>query len=104
MTTHVHLVGSVALDTAQDVFSTAGKLLGPYLARIPDGEPADGVFGSAGRFRCCAPTRTCRSLRLLTRPASRWCRSVSRTASAPRSCTLASSAMRAKRAPRIRIS
>src|SRR5919197_1253058 len=39
MFTHVHLVGSVALDTAQDVFSTAGKLLGPYLERIPDGEP-----------------------------------------------------------------
>ena len=39
MSTHVHLVGSVALDTAQDVFSTAGKLLGPYLERIPDGEP-----------------------------------------------------------------
>ena len=39
MTTHVHLVGSVALDTAQDVFSTAGKLLGPYLERIPDGKP-----------------------------------------------------------------
>ena len=31
MTTRVHLVGSVALDTAEDVFSTAGKLLGPYL-------------------------------------------------------------------------
>lgn len=39
MTTHVHLVGSVALDTAQDVFSTAGRLLGPYLERVPDGEP-----------------------------------------------------------------
>jgi hypothetical protein len=39
MTTHVHLVGSVALDTAQDVFSAAGKLLGPYLERVPDGEP-----------------------------------------------------------------
>jgi hypothetical protein len=39
MTTQVHLVGSVALDTAQDVFSAAGKLLGPYLKRIPDGEP-----------------------------------------------------------------
>ncbi len=39
MTTHVHLVGSVALDTAQNVFATAGKLLGPYLKRVPDGEP-----------------------------------------------------------------
>jgi hypothetical protein len=39
MTTHVHLVGSVALDTSQEVFATAGKLLGPYLKRVPDGEP-----------------------------------------------------------------
>jgi len=39
MSRQVHLVGSVALDTAQDVFETAGKLLGPYLKRIPDGEP-----------------------------------------------------------------
>ena len=39
MTTYVHLVGSVALDTAQDVFATAGKLLGPHLKRVPDGEP-----------------------------------------------------------------
>src|ERR1041384_6195493 len=39
MPTHVHLVGSVPLATAQDVFSAAGKLLGPYLKRVPDGEP-----------------------------------------------------------------
>src|ERR1700736_2631712 len=39
MTRYVHLVGSVALDTAQDVFATAGKLLGPHLKRVPDGEP-----------------------------------------------------------------
>lgn len=39
MTTHVHLVGSVALDTSEEVFATAGKLLGPYLKRVPDGEP-----------------------------------------------------------------
>jgi hypothetical protein len=39
MTTYVHLVGSVALDTAQDVFATAGQLLGPHLKRVPDGEP-----------------------------------------------------------------
>jgi hypothetical protein len=36
MSTHVHLVGSVALDTAQDVFSTAGKLLGQR-GDIPEG-------------------------------------------------------------------
>ena len=34
----VHLVGSIGLDTVDDVFSTVGKLLGPHLRRIPDGE------------------------------------------------------------------
>jgi hypothetical protein len=36
--TSVHLVGSVGLDTVEEVFETAGKLLGPYLKRVPDGE------------------------------------------------------------------
>lgn len=35
----VHLVGSVALNSVQEVFSTAGKLFGRRLDRIPDGEP-----------------------------------------------------------------
>lgn len=35
----VHLVGSIGLDTVQDVLETSGKLLGPHLKRIPDGEP-----------------------------------------------------------------
>jgi hypothetical protein len=34
----VHLVGSVNLDTAADVFRTCGKVLGRRLRRIPDGE------------------------------------------------------------------
>jgi hypothetical protein len=34
----VHLVGSIGLDTVEEVFRTVGKLLGPHLARIPDGE------------------------------------------------------------------
>jgi hypothetical protein len=34
----VHLVGSIGLDTVEDVFSTVGQLLGPHLRRIPDGE------------------------------------------------------------------
>jgi hypothetical protein len=34
----VHLVGSVNLDTAADVFRTCGKILGRRLRRIPDGE------------------------------------------------------------------
>ena len=36
---HVHLVGSIGLDTVDDVFHTAGRLLGKRLKRIPDGEP-----------------------------------------------------------------
>ena len=35
---NVHLVGSIGLDTVDDVFRTVGKTLGPYLKRIPDGE------------------------------------------------------------------
>src|ERR1041385_5684971 len=37
--THVHLVGSIGLDTVEEVFSTVGPLLGRRLPRIPDGEP-----------------------------------------------------------------
>jgi hypothetical protein len=36
---NVHLVGSIGLDSVEDVFSTVGKLLGTNLKRIPDGEP-----------------------------------------------------------------
>ena len=35
----VHLVGSIALDSVDEVFRTAGALLGRRLRRIPDGEP-----------------------------------------------------------------
>jgi hypothetical protein len=34
----VHLVGSIGLDTVEDVFRTVGKALGPHLRRVPDGE------------------------------------------------------------------
>ena len=36
---YVHLVGSVGLDSVNEVFGTVGKLLGPHLRRVPDGEP-----------------------------------------------------------------
>src|SRR5262245_50903720 len=36
--TAVHLVGSIGLDTVEDVFRTIGRTLGPYLRRAPDGE------------------------------------------------------------------
>lgn len=35
----VHLVGSIGIDTVEEVFSTIGKLLGTRVKRIPDGEP-----------------------------------------------------------------
>ncbi len=35
----VHLVGSVGLDTVDEVFSTVGNLLSNRLKRVPDGEP-----------------------------------------------------------------
>lgn len=36
---HVHFVGSVALDTPDEVFAAIGEHCGPYLKRVPDGEP-----------------------------------------------------------------
>ncbi|WP_114955080.1 hypothetical protein [Sphingosinicella terrae] len=37
--THVHFVGSIALDSVEEVFRTCGKTLGRRLKRLPDGEP-----------------------------------------------------------------
>jgi hypothetical protein len=34
----VHLVGTIGLDTADEVFETTGKMLGRRLRRVPDGE------------------------------------------------------------------
>jgi hypothetical protein len=34
----VHLVGSIGLDTVEEVFRAVGRLLGPNLRRVPDGE------------------------------------------------------------------
>jgi hypothetical protein len=34
----VHLVGSIGLDTVEDIFRVVGKELGPHLRRVPDGE------------------------------------------------------------------
>jgi hypothetical protein len=36
---NVHFVGSVALDTPDEVFAAVGQHCGPYLKRVPDGEP-----------------------------------------------------------------
>jgi hypothetical protein len=35
----VHFVGSVALDSPEEVFAAIGTQCGPYLKRVPDGEP-----------------------------------------------------------------
>ena len=35
----VHLVGSIGLDTVDDVFCVVGHKLGKHLSRVPDGEP-----------------------------------------------------------------
>ncbi|MCY4564096.1 MAG: hypothetical protein OXE40_06385, partial [Gammaproteobacteria bacterium] len=37
--TGVHFVGSIGLDTVDDVFKTCGRVLGRRLKRLPDGEP-----------------------------------------------------------------
>jgi hypothetical protein len=39
MTKQVHLVGSIGLDSVEEVFASCGELLGPHLKRVPDGEP-----------------------------------------------------------------
>lgn len=36
---NVHFVGSVALDSPDEVFAAIGAHCGPYLKRVPDGEP-----------------------------------------------------------------
>src|SRR5215472_684244 len=36
---NVHFVGSVALDSPEEVFAAIGTQCGPYLKRVPDGEP-----------------------------------------------------------------
>ena len=38
---HVHLVGSVPLRNAREVFMTVSGLLGPRLERIRDGETGE---------------------------------------------------------------
>ena len=38
MTHDLHLVGSIPLDTVEEVFSTFGGTLGPHLHTLPDGE------------------------------------------------------------------
>ena len=39
MASDVHFVGSIGLDSVDEVFQTCGSLLGRHLKRVPDGEP-----------------------------------------------------------------
>jgi len=45
----VHLLGSVPLENAEEVFRTVSSILGGRLRRIPDGRPASVPTGSAGK-------------------------------------------------------
>ncbi len=36
---NVHFVGSVALDTPEEVYAAIGQHCGRYVKRVPDGEP-----------------------------------------------------------------
>jgi hypothetical protein len=38
MARHVHFVGTIGLDSVEEVFATTGKMLGPHMVRCPDGE------------------------------------------------------------------
>ncbi len=40
MTRHVHFVGSIGLDSTNEVFAAVGKTVKPFLKRCPDGEVA----------------------------------------------------------------
>lgn len=46
----VHLVGSIGIDTVQDVFSTVGRKLGKRIKRIPDGEPGGRRLWAAWQY------------------------------------------------------
>ncbi|MGA8766984.1 MAG: hypothetical protein WB559_08195 [Candidatus Acidiferrales bacterium] len=39
MARYAHLVGSIGLDTVDEVFSAVGQIIGPHVKRCPDGEP-----------------------------------------------------------------
>ena len=38
MSRHVHFVGTIGLDSVEEVFATAGRTVGSHLLRCPDGE------------------------------------------------------------------
>ena len=48
----VHLVGSIPLASADDVFDLLGRTLGNCCRRFPDGETGSAKTGSAGNLEC----------------------------------------------------
>ena len=46
----VHLVGSIGLDTVEDVFRAVGRTLGRRLRRVPDGEPGGRRLWAAWQY------------------------------------------------------
>ena len=59
----VHLVGSIGLDTVDEVFATVGKCSARICAAFPMAKSAAASCGSAGNIRCCAPARFCGRIR-----------------------------------------
>jgi len=52
---HVHLVGSVPLKNAREVFETVCAALGPKLKRVPDGETGERSDWITKRFIVASP-------------------------------------------------
>ena len=55
MSRHVHFVGSIGLDSTDDVFAAVGKTVKAFLKRCPDGEIGGRRLGSAINGRYCGP-------------------------------------------------
>ena len=46
----VHLVGSIGIDTVEEVFSAVGSILGQRIKRVPDGEPGGRRLWAAWQY------------------------------------------------------
>ena len=93
-----HLVGSVPLDDADEVFRAVDEHLGGHVRRVPDGaRRAHAPSGSPGRSRSSGSTRTSKSSRWTPRSTGRCPALASATASTPRPSPSASSATHGRR-------
>ena len=57
-----HLIGSVAMESAEPVFQTVAGVLKPWLKRIPDRETGQSSCLFIGNGRCYFHIRTWRSI------------------------------------------